>query len=43
MMVIYHNTGYVQRYFGGTYNSSGAGVSNIGATDMSSGVAVWSV
>lgn len=43
VMVIYHDTGYVQRFYGGSYNASGSGASNIGATDRSSGVAVWSV
>lgn len=33
--------GYVQRYYGGTYNGSGNGSSGIGATDKASGVAVW--
>ena len=35
--------GYVQRYYGGTYNGSGNGCSSIGATDKVSGVAVWTI
>lgn len=33
--------GYVQRYYAGTYNASGSGVSNVAATDKTSGIAAW--
>ena len=37
------NNGYVQRYYAGTYNASGSGVSNVAATDKSSGIIAWIV
>lgn len=42
-MTVQSNSGYVQRYYAGTYNASGSGVSNVAATDKTSGVAIWSV
>lgn len=41
-VAINSSSGYVQRFYGGTYNSSN-GVSNIGATDKVYAVAVWIV
>lgn len=35
--------GYVQRYYAGSYNASGSGVSNVAATDKSYGIVAWVV
>lgn len=40
-MSINPDNGYVQRYYAGTYNAAGSGVSNVAATDKSSGIAAW--
>lgn len=37
------SNGYVQRYYAGSYNSSGSGVSNVGANDKSYGIVAWIV
>ena len=42
-MAVYSTNGYVQRYYGGTYNASGSGASNVAATNKVSGVAVWAI
>ena len=42
-MTVNASNGYVQRYYAGTYNAAGSGVSNIGATDRSSGIIAWIV
>lgn len=42
-MSISPTTGYVQRYYVGTYNASGSGISNVNATDKVSGIVIWIV
>lgn len=40
---IYNDTKYVQRYYVGTYHSTGAGMSSVASTDKTFAVAVWTV
>lgn len=35
------SNGYVQRYYAGSYNASGSGVSNVASTDKSYGIVAW--
>ena len=43
IVTINPNNGYAQRYYAGTYNAAGSGVSNVAATDKSSGIIAWIV
>lgn len=38
-----HDNGYVQKYYGGTYNGSGSGASNVGSTDKVAGISIWTI
>lgn len=35
------STGSISRYYAGTYNNSGTGLSGVNATDKSSGIVAW--
>lgn len=41
ILTVRPENGYVQRYYAGTYNASGSGVSNVAATDKISGIVAW--
>lgn len=42
-ITILSSNGYINRYYGASYNTVGQGLANIGATDQINGIAIWSV
>lgn len=42
-ITVFSSTGYINRYYGASYNAVGTGLANVDASDQINGIVIWSV